>query len=97
MYEKELIKECRRYNKLAQKELYEKYRNLLRGVCLRYAQNPFDAEDLLHECFIKIITKIRQFKWKGEDSLKSWMIRIVINTAITNYQAGRSNKDHDPY
>ena len=97
MHERTLIKECKRYNKLAQKELYEKYANILRGVCARYTPCSDDAEDLLHECFIKIFANIKKFAWKGEGSLKGWMIRIVVNTAITNYNKNRRRKHELDY
>ena len=83
-----LIKECKRYNKLAQKELYEMYLPLFKGLCRRYAYCDDDAKDMMQEGFIKIFVKIKQFK--GQGSFEGWMKRIMINTALSYY--GKKSK-----
>ncbi|MFH2096925.1 MAG: sigma-70 family RNA polymerase sigma factor [Bacteroidota bacterium] len=79
--EKGIIDGCLRQRKDAQLALFSKYAPLFRAICLRYAGNRDDAEDMLQEGFIKIFTKIRQYR--GEGSFEGWMKRIVINTALT--------------
>ena len=51
-------------------------------VCLRYARNRAEAEDLLQDSFIKIFDNIRQFEGKG--AFEGWIRRIVVNTALKN-------------
>jgi len=77
----DIIEQCRRNNRKAQKELYEVYAPVLYGICTRYAKTTHEAEDILQEGFIKILTKIRFFK--GEGSFEGWMKKIMINTAIS--------------
>ena len=77
----EVIKECRQYNKLAQKILYERYSPAMKGICLRYVGNPDIAKDLLQEGFIKVFSNIRKFS--GSGSFEGWMKRIFINTTIS--------------
>lgn len=60
--------------------LFDKYAPMLRGVCLRYAKNTADADDLLQEGFIKILQNIGNFVETG--SFKAWMKRIMVNQAI---------------
>jgi RNA polymerase sigma-70 factor (ECF subfamily) len=54
------------------------------GVCLRYAGSREDAQDILHEGFLKIFEKIRQFEARG--SFEGWMRRIMVNTAMEKYR-----------
>ena len=84
MIETELINECKRYSKEAQKELYLKYAPTLKVLCQRYAASRYSAADILQDGFIKIFSNIKQYK--GQGSFEGWMRRIVINTAISFYR-----------
>ncbi len=64
--------------------LYDKHAPWLLGVCLRYTGNREDAEDVLHDGFMKIIRSIESFREKQTGSLEAWMRRIMVNTAL-NY------------
>ena len=87
--EKELIEGCVEGNRYAQKVLYEKYRSLMFAICMRYAKNKDEAEDVMIEGFMKIFTKIKEFRKEG--SFEGWLKRIMVNSAINNY---RSNLKH---
>ena len=76
-----LIKECLKNKKEAQHELYQLYAPLMLGVCYRYTKSIEDAEDVLQEGFIKVFTKIHQYKQEGD--LGAWIRRIMVNCAIT--------------
>jgi len=54
------------------------------GVCLRYASNAAEAEDILQEGFIKIFKKIDTFRSEG--SFEGWVRRIFVNTAIEHFR-----------
>jgi len=88
--EEQLIKLCRRKDRNAQKLLFERYAGLLLGVCLRYATDYSEAEDILQEGFVKIFFKIGDYSGKG--SFYNWMRKIMINTAITNYYKTRKHR-----
>jgi RNA polymerase sigma-70 factor (ECF subfamily) len=62
--------------------LYVRYSPVLLSVCLRYCGNLADAEDVLHDGFIKIIRNLPGFKIKGNGTLEAWMKRIMVNTAL---------------
>ena len=49
-------------------------------VCLRYACDQAEAEDMLQESFIKIFSHIGQYRFEGP--LEGWIRRIVVNTAL---------------
>jgi RNA polymerase sigma-70 factor (ECF subfamily) len=54
------------------------------GVCLRYAGSREDAQDILHEGFLKIFEKINQFESRG--SFEGWIRRIMVNTALEKFR-----------
>ncbi|MEX6689331.1 RNA polymerase sigma factor [Danxiaibacter flavus] len=81
MQETELIKECLKGNRSAQHLLYSRYSPAMLGICYRYTKNIADAEDILQEAFIKVFTKLHQYRNDGE--LGGWIRRIMINTSIS--------------
>jgi RNA polymerase sigma factor (sigma-70 family) len=83
--DREIIEGCARHERKAQRLLYQKYSGKLMGLCLRYAANRAEAEDILQESFIKIYFAIRNFS--GSGSFEGWLKKITVNTAITHYHA----------
>ncbi len=53
-------------------------------VCLRYSENPEDANDVLQEGFIKVYKSLSKFRAEG--SFEGWVRRIFINTSIEHYR-----------
>ena len=75
-----LIKECVKGNAKAQRFLFDKFAPKMLTVCVRYAKNKSDAEDVLQDAFIKVFNKISEFK--NEGSLEGWIRRIMVNTSL---------------
>jgi RNA polymerase sigma-70 factor (ECF subfamily) len=80
----DLIEGCRREDRKMQYELYQRFAPKMYGVCLRYAGNSEEAEDILQEGFIKVFRKIGSFR--GEGSFEGWIRRIFVNTAIEHFR-----------
>jgi RNA polymerase sigma-70 factor (ECF subfamily) len=80
----DLIAGCIRGDRKMQYELYQRYSPKMFGVCLRYAGNTEEAEDVLQEGFIKIFKKIDSFRSEG--SFEGWIRRIFVNTAIEHFR-----------
>lgn len=57
---------------------------VLLGICMRYARDRDEAEDILQTGFIKVFKGIDNYK--GDGSFEGWIKRIVVNTAIDNYR-----------
>ena len=79
--------------------LYDFYAPALLSVCFRYCGNKDDAEDILHDGFIKIIQHIQNFKVRSDGSLEAWMRRIMVNTALNFLRSRQKEKsfiDIDP-
>lgn len=49
------------------------------AVCYRYTGDMDEAHDVLHDGFIKIFSN---FTFRGECSLATWMIRVMMTQAI---------------
>ena len=88
MNETQLISECLKGNYRAQKKLFNHFSPLMMGICMRYASNREDAEDILQEGFIKVFKNLSSFQQRGP--LGAWIRRIMINTAL---QIFRENKN----
>ena len=91
MGSKDLIYRCKQHERKAQEELYKLYSPKLFGVCLKYSENYQQAEDNLQDGFVTIFEKIGQFQDKG--SFEGWMRRIVVNTALKNYNKSSFKKE----
>ncbi|HBE43596.1 MAG TPA: hypothetical protein DDW27_20855, partial [Bacteroidales bacterium] len=83
MSDKQIIRGCARHDRKAQKILYDKYSRFLLGICLRYASDRTEAEDILQESLLKIYFNIDDFT--GTGSFTGWLRKVAVNTAITHY------------
>lgn len=82
MEERILAERCKAGDNDARRELYTRFGGRLLGICLRYVGDRATAEDLLHDCFIKVFAAIDRFSWRGEGSLRAWMERIAVNVSL---------------
>lgn len=82
MDEGRLAKLCRKGDRTALGELYERYAPGLLNVCLRYASSRDEAEDALHDTFIKAYRSMGRFEPRGEGSLGRWLRTLAINESI---------------
>ncbi|MGN6248164.1 MAG: RNA polymerase sigma factor [Ginsengibacter sp.] len=82
--ESDLIKGCIEGNPEMQKLLYDLYSSKMYGVCLRYAENVEDANDVMQEGFIKVYRSLPKFRAEG--SFEGWIRRIFVNTSIEHYR-----------
>lgn len=85
--ESDLIKGCVEGNRRMQEEMYRRFSPRMYAVCLRYAGNTEEAEDILQEGFIKIFKKLDSFRSEG--SFEGWVRRIFVNTAIEHFRRKR--------
>lgn len=79
-----IVRGCQEHDPAAQRELYDLFKNRMYGLCLRYAGNSSDAQDILQDGFIKVFEKIQQFGYKG--AFEGWIRKIMVNTALEKYR-----------
>lgn len=89
----ELVRACLEGDESSQRYLYTKYYGLMMGICLRYASDRMEAQDMVQEGFIKIFKALPKFENQG--SFEGWMKRIMINNAIDQYRKEARKPYHD--
>ncbi|MEM6347358.1 MAG: sigma-70 family RNA polymerase sigma factor [Bacteroidota bacterium] len=77
-----LLGRCRQNDPKAQKILFERYKSMLMGVCLRYASDRNTAEDIFQEAFIKVFSRLDQVR--EPTRLPGWIKRVGVTTAINH-------------
>ena len=75
-----MVQGCLSGDKRSQRALYERYKVQMFRLCLRYAHNRMEAEDMLQEGFVKVYTDLHQFRQTGP--LGGWIRRVMVNTAL---------------
>jgi len=68
----------------SQELIYRQFAPKMYGICLRFAGNKMEADDILQEGFIKILTKLKDFR--NEGSFEGWIRKTIVNTAINYYR-----------
>jgi RNA polymerase sigma factor (sigma-70 family) len=76
----EIIKRCISGDTRAQKIFFDTYSRKMMGICLRYAANHEDAEDMMQEGWIKAFKNMHLFRFEG--SMEGWIKKIMINTSL---------------
>lgn len=79
-----LIEGCCNNDSKAQRSLYYRYYPVLMAVCTRYSKDEGEAEQLVHDSFLKVFGKIDSYKHEG--SFEGWMKKITVNTCLDNYK-----------
>jgi len=82
---KQLIQRCIHGDRNSQRNLYEAYHVKMFGICLRYAKNREEAEDILQEGFVQVFKSLHQFKYNG--SFEGWVRKIMVNCSIQHYRS----------
>ncbi len=90
MSEQELAEGCKKGDNLARKELYELFAQPMLCLCFRYVADLEQAQDLLHDGFLKVFSSISSFTYRGEGSLGAWMSRVFTNQVLGFLRAGKS-------
>lgn len=80
MEEKEMILGCVKQNRKAQEVLYNKLRPRMMGLCMRYSDDKQQAEDYLHNGYIKLFANIYKYKFQG--SFEGWARKLFNNSIL---------------
>ena len=80
----ELVRLCKKNRPDAQLKVYNLLSSKMFAVCLRYAKDRTEAEDILQDGFLRVFTKIGLFDFKG--SFEGWVRRVVVNCALERYR-----------
>ena len=75
---------CLRNERKEQEALYRALAPKMLAVCMRYANDKDEAQDILQEGFIKMFNNVH--KYRGDGNLEGWIRRIMVHTAISRYR-----------
>ncbi len=89
----ELLSGCARNQRRSQELLYRKFYGYAMGVCLRYTATREQAVEVLNDGFLKVFTRLEQYD--PNQPFKSWLRRILINTALDQYRQEVRHYHHD--
>ena len=93
--QKYIIKKCITGNRSAQKALYDEFSGDMFKICLSYAKDYDQANDLLQEGFLKVFQKLHKYKMTG--SLGGWIRTVVVNTCIDFYRSDKWSKNKETF
>jgi RNA polymerase sigma factor (sigma-70 family) len=89
----DLLAGCARNQRRSQELLYRKFYGYAMGVCLRYTATREQAVEVLNDGFLKVFTRLEQYD--PNQPFKSWLRRILINTALDQYRQEVRHYYHD--
>src|SRR5688500_10165478 len=78
--EADLIARCRRHDRGACDELYQRFRRQVAGNLYRVLGDRSDLEDLVQEVFVIAFRGLERFR--GDARLSTWIYRICVNVAL---------------
>ena len=85
-----LIEKCKKNDRKAQFELYDREYKPLMQIAFRYHPNEEDAAEVVNLAFFKILTNLEKFD--PEYSFGGWCKKVLMNTIIDEF---RKNKKFD--
>ena len=81
MTEKELVQSCLQNDRLAQKQLYDRYKRAMYSLSYRITGDFDAANDVLQDAFVKVFRGLPSFR--AESTLGAWIKTIIIRTAYS--------------
>lgn len=70
-------------------ELYQRYMDLLYGVCLKYFKDPEKAKDAVMQIFEELITKLKKHE---VENFKSWLHQVAKNYCLMQLRTPKNFK-----
>ncbi|MGM9707649.1 MAG: RNA polymerase sigma factor [Prevotella sp.] len=80
--EKRIARGVAKGDKRAMRALYALVAGSMSSACRRYITQDDDAQDVVQDAFLSIITHISDFVYQGKGSLRAWATRIAVNQAL---------------
>ena len=88
-----ILEGCLNNNRKAQQALFEKFSPKMLALCMRYAHNQEEAEDMMIEGFVLVFKQLQTFR--KECSLETWIHTVMVRSAINIYRSQKKFRLHD--
>jgi RNA polymerase sigma-70 factor (ECF subfamily) len=89
--EPELIRRAQERDVGAFEQLYRRHVPRVYAVCVRFAANARQGEELTQTVFIQLWEKLASFR--GESAFSTWLHRLAVNTVLSEFRATRRRED----
>ena len=66
-------------------DLYERYNQMVYGLCLKMTGDMTEAEDLTHDVFIQLFKKVGSFR--GDSRFSTWLYRLTMNQVLMHFRS----------
>ncbi len=86
--ERELVHGCTRNDRIAQRDLYNKYCDAMFTIAYRMVNNRDDAHDVLQDAFMQVFRDIGQYRF--DSTLGAWIKTIVVRTSLRQLSKNRN-------
>ena len=80
--EQHLLHRLQKGDAAAFQVLYQQTVRYLTAVCSRYISNDEDVRDVLQDTYLHAYSALPSFSYRGEGSLRAWLVRIVVNESL---------------
>jgi len=90
--DQELIEGCKRRSKKHEEFFFKKYYGYVMGISLSYSKSRDLAQEITNDTFMKCFESLK--KIEGATSIKPWLRRIAVNTAIDYYRKDKRYQNH---
>ena len=85
----EILDGCRNQKPSAQKQLFEAYYSFGINICMRYADNREEAEEMFDDGFMRLLNKISYYD--PDQPFDAWFRTVIIRSAIDHYRRNKSS------
>lgn len=85
--DRELVEACRRGEAGAFRALFEKYKDKVYSVALRYSGNAAAAQDIAQDTFLKLFSAMASFR--GDSGFEAWLYKLVVNRCFDQKRRAR--------
>lgn len=82
MTELQIVNGVKNGDREAMRTMYDLLAGSAMATAVRYLGDSDECRDVLQDCFLRAFTRIDEFSYRGQGSLRAWMTRIVANESI---------------
>ncbi|MFL0685349.1 MAG: RNA polymerase sigma factor [Algoriphagus aquaeductus] len=91
--DEELIDGCKRRSRKHEELFFKKYYGYVMGISMSYSKSRDLAQEITHDSFLKFFDSVK--KLEDTPSVKPWLRRVTVNTAIDYYRRNRKFQNHE--
>jgi RNA polymerase sigma-70 factor (ECF subfamily) len=85
--DKDLVEGCQRGEPEALRVLFERHKDKVYSIALRYSGDRTVALDITQDAFLKLFSAIHSFR--GDSTFEAWLYRIVVNSCFDHKRKTR--------